>query len=99
MILRTYKFNATDERAAVEEAYAELLGYIHQDEKSVQNCAAKVRVVEMPGSDHYFFLAAQPDVLREMRNFLAQLQPRAAIRARAASPCPQSSPGVDIRDT
>ncbi|HEV3040364.1 MAG TPA: alpha/beta hydrolase [Candidatus Angelobacter sp.] len=73
MILRTYEFNATDERGPVEEAYNQLLGFIHEDEKSVRKCRAQVRVVEMPGSDHYVFLASEADVLREMRSFLGSL--------------------------
>jgi pimeloyl-ACP methyl ester carboxylesterase len=73
MILRTYEFNDTDERAPVEAAYAELLSYIREDEESVKQCAGAVRVAEMPGSDHYVFLAAESDVLRETRSFLFHL--------------------------
>ncbi len=72
--LRTYQFSASDERAPVEEAYAAVVNYIRVDEKSIQGCAAEVRVVELPGSDHYVFLASEAEVLRELRAFLAGLR-------------------------
>lgn len=73
IILRTYQFNASDERAPIEEAFTAIVNFIREDEKSIQKCAAGVRVVELPGSDHYVFLASEADVLRELRTFLAAL--------------------------
>ena len=73
MIVRTYQFAPSDERAPVEQAFAILVNFIREDEMSIQKCAAGVRVVELPGSDHYVFLASETDVLREVRSFLAEL--------------------------
>ncbi|HEX4542558.1 MAG TPA: alpha/beta hydrolase [Candidatus Acidoferrum sp.] len=73
IILRTYQFNASDDRAPVEEVFTSVVNYIRMDEKSIQKCSGGVRVVEMPGSDHYVFLASEADVLRELRAFLESL--------------------------
>ena len=73
IILRTYQFNTTDERAPIEQAFTAIVNYIREDERSIQKCPAGVRVVELPGSDHYVFLANEQDVRRELRAFLAGL--------------------------
>lgn len=73
IISRNYQFNKTDQRAPVEDAFRQVVAYIRVDEKSVQNAAAPVRIVELPGSDHYVYLANPDEVLREIRTFLARL--------------------------
>jgi len=76
IISRKYQFNDTDQRAPVEDAFTKVVAYIHVDEKSVQNAGAPVRVVELPGSDHYVYLASPDDVLREVRAFFIGLPSR-----------------------
>jgi pimeloyl-ACP methyl ester carboxylesterase len=73
IILRTYEFNATDERAPIEEAFTAIVNYIREDEKSIQKCKAGVRVVELRGSDHYVFLASAPEAVAQIKAFLAPL--------------------------
>jgi len=73
IISRNYQFNEADRRAPVEDAFTKVVAYIRVDEKSVQNAGAPVRIVELPGSDHYVYLASPDDVLREVRAFLAGL--------------------------
>lgn len=76
IISRNYQFNETDQRAPVEDAFTKVVAYIRVDEKSIQNARAPVRVVELPGSDHYVYLATPDDVLREVRAFLIGLPSR-----------------------
>jgi non-heme chloroperoxidase len=76
IISRNYQFNKTDERAPVEDAFTKVVAYIRADEKSIQHAEAPVRIVELPGSDHYVYLASPDDVLREVRAFLIELQSR-----------------------
>jgi pimeloyl-ACP methyl ester carboxylesterase len=73
IISRNYQFNETDQRAPVEDAYTKVVDYIRVDEKSVQNARAPVRIVELPGSDHYVYLATPDAVLREVQAFLKGL--------------------------
>jgi pimeloyl-ACP methyl ester carboxylesterase len=73
IISRFYEFNDSDERAPVEHVFTEVVAFIRIDEKSVQSAGAPVRIVELPGSDHYVFLATPDDVLREVRTFVLGL--------------------------
>ena len=73
IISRFYQFNDTDQRAPVEDAFMKVVAFIRIDEKSIQRAHAPVRIVELPGSDHYVYLATPDDVLREMRAFMVAL--------------------------
>ena len=73
IISRNYEFNETDQRAPVEDAFQKVVAYIRVDEKAVRQAAAPVRIVELPGSDHYVYLASPDAVLREVRTFFLGL--------------------------
>ena len=47
--------------------------YINRWKSNLQNARAGVRIVDLPGANHYLFLSNEEDVLSEIRNFLAGL--------------------------
>jgi pimeloyl-ACP methyl ester carboxylesterase len=47
--------------------------YINRWKKNLQNAPGGVRIVDLPGANHYLFLSNEADVLRELRAFLAGL--------------------------
>jgi pimeloyl-ACP methyl ester carboxylesterase len=61
------------ERAAMDESFKQVVGFIKQDEKKLQTEVPGARVIEMPGADHHIFLSNESDVLRELRRFLEGL--------------------------
>jgi len=73
IISRHYRFKQTDQRAPVEDAFEKVTAYIRVDEKSVRQAGALVRVVELPGSDHYVYLATPDEVLSRIHMFIQGL--------------------------
>lgn len=73
VIQRTYRFNASDERAPVDEAFTAIVNYMREDEKSIQKCSAGARIVKML-ADHFVFISNEADVLCEIRVFLTELR-------------------------
>jgi pimeloyl-ACP methyl ester carboxylesterase len=61
------------ERAAVAAFDAATLVYIKRYEKSLREAVPDARIVELPGAEHYIFVTAEDQVLREMRDFLGTL--------------------------
>jgi non-heme chloroperoxidase len=68
-----YEPKNEQERAAMDESFKTIVGYIKRDEKRLQSDVPAARVIEMPGADHHLFLSNESDVLREMRRFLEGL--------------------------
>jgi pimeloyl-ACP methyl ester carboxylesterase len=62
-----------EERAALEDIFAADRNYLRQYEELMRSGVPNVRIVELPGADHYVFFTNEADVLREMRAFLAGL--------------------------
>lgn len=61
------------ERAALDEFDAATAPYVNRYKKSLQTAPGGVRIIDLPGANHYLFLSNEADVLREMRAFLAGL--------------------------
>jgi non-heme chloroperoxidase len=61
------------ERTAIAAFDAATAAYIGRWKRNLQNAKAGVRIVDVPGANHYIFLSNEADVLREMRAFLAGL--------------------------
>ena len=65
-----YEPKNEQERAAMDESFKAVVGYIKRDAKKLQSEVPGARVIEMPGADHHVFLSNESDVLRELRRFL-----------------------------
>jgi non-heme chloroperoxidase len=61
------------ERAAIEEFDAATAAYVNRYKKSLKTAPGGVRIVELPGANHYVFLSNEADVLRELSVFLGSL--------------------------
>lgn len=68
-----YEPKNEQERAAMDESFKAVVGYIKRDAKRLQSEVPGARVIEMPGADHHVFLSNESDVLRELRRFLEGL--------------------------
>jgi len=56
------------------KAYSAVLGaLVTKQENAIKNGVPMVRMVTLPGADHYVYLSNQADVLRETHAFLAGL--------------------------
>jgi hypothetical protein len=60
--------------AALNEEYPLLLAARKEQMTEFQNGVTHSRVVELAGANRYIFLSNEPDVLRELREFLGSLQ-------------------------
>ena len=69
----SYTPTNAQERAAMDESFKAVVGFIKQDEKKLQTEVRRARIVEMPGADHHLFLSNESDVLRELRKLLEDL--------------------------
>jgi hypothetical protein len=49
------------------------LVYVNRWNKNLLTAPGGVRLVDLPGADHYLFISNEEDVLSEMRAFLAHL--------------------------
>jgi pimeloyl-ACP methyl ester carboxylesterase len=72
--LQRYPPKTAEERAAIEQVYAADVDYAKRASGNLRSGVPGARVVESAGADHYIFLSNEPDVLREIRQFLAGLQ-------------------------
>lgn len=61
------------ERAAMEEFDAATAAYVNRYKKSLLTAPGGVRIVELPGANHYVFLSNEADVVRELRLLLVGL--------------------------
>jgi len=68
-----YQPKDDQERAAMEAFDAATEAYINRWKANLQNAAAGVRIIDLPGANHYLFLSNEKDVLREVNTFLASL--------------------------
>jgi len=71
--LRLYPPNNEKERNAIEQVYAADMSYVKGSIARLRTGVPDARVVELVGANHYIFLANEPEVLREIRAFLATL--------------------------
>lgn len=62
-----------EERAALDDIFVADRKYLDQYENLMRSGIPHLRIVELPGADHYVFLTNEADVLLEMRTFLAGL--------------------------
>jgi non-heme chloroperoxidase len=62
------------ERDAIAAFDAATAAYIGRWRRNLQNASAGVRIVDVPGANHYLFLSNEADVLRELHVFLAGLR-------------------------
>ncbi|MGD1158519.1 MAG: alpha/beta hydrolase [Terriglobia bacterium] len=68
-----YQPKDAQERAAIEAFDAATAAYVNRWKKNLQNAPGGVRIVNLPGANHYLFISNEADVLREMRVILATL--------------------------
>jgi len=61
------------ERAARDAFEDATLTYINRWNKNLLSAPGGVRLVDLPGADHYLFISNEEDVLSELRSFLAGL--------------------------
>jgi non-heme chloroperoxidase len=71
--LRLYPPKNAEERTAIEQVYAADMDYVKRSIAKVRSGVPDARVIELVGASHYIFLSNEPDVLREIRAFLATL--------------------------
>jgi non-heme chloroperoxidase len=69
-----YQPKDAQERAAIKDFDAATAAYVNRYKKSLQSAPTTVRIVDLPGANHYVFLSNEADVLREFRAFLAGLR-------------------------
>ena len=70
---KQYQPKDDQERAAIAEFNAATGAYVNRWKKNLQTAAGGVRIVNVIGANHYFFLSNEADVLRELRVFIAGL--------------------------
>jgi non-heme chloroperoxidase len=70
---KTYQPKNAEDRAAIEEVYAAEASLTRRRMQNVLTANAPVRVVEMPGANHFVFLSNEAEVLHELRAFMAVL--------------------------
>ncbi|MCI0349144.1 MAG: hypothetical protein L0Z53_06925 [Acidobacteriales bacterium] len=73
IVPRGFQFRDARARAMIEENRAVMVQYIKKDEKKLQGCDCRARIVELSSSNHYVFFVSKTEVLGEMRAFLAGL--------------------------
>ena len=71
---RRYEPKDAQERTAIENFDAATAAYVNRWRKNLQSAPGGVRIVDLPGANHYVFLSNEADVLRELHTFLAGLQ-------------------------
>ena len=65
-----YEPKNAEERAAKEAFDSATAAYVNRWKKNLQNAPGGVRIIDLPGANHYVFLSNEADVLREVRAFL-----------------------------
>jgi len=68
-----YEPKNAQERSAKEAFDTATVAYVNRWKKNLQNAPGGVRIVDLPGANHYVFLSNEADVLREIRAFLTGL--------------------------
>lgn len=68
-----YQPKNAQERAAMDAFDDATEAYINRWNKNLLNAPSGVRLVDLPGADHYLFISNETDVLSEVRAFLASL--------------------------
>ena len=68
-----YEPKNAQERSAKEAFDTATVAYVNRWKKNLQNAPGGVRIVDLPGANHYVFLSNEADVLREIRTFLTGL--------------------------
>jgi non-heme chloroperoxidase len=71
---RRYEPKDAQERAAIENFDAATAAYVNRWRKNLQSAPGGVRIVDLPGANHYVFLSNESDVLRELRSFVVGLR-------------------------
>jgi hypothetical protein len=71
--IRKYQVTNAAERTIVEAVYGQYIGMARIRIDRINHAVGGARVVELWGADHFVFLSNEPDVLRELRAFLAIL--------------------------
>jgi non-heme chloroperoxidase len=61
------------ERAAIDAFDDATLAYVNRWNKNLLTAPGGVRLVDLPGADHYTFISNEEDVLNELRAFLKRL--------------------------
>jgi hypothetical protein len=72
--LQRYQPKDADERAAIENVYAADVAFEKRSIGVLHSGVPGARIVELAGATHHVFLSNEPDVLREVRVFLASLK-------------------------
>jgi hypothetical protein len=62
------------ERAAIDAFDDATLAYVNRWNKILLTAPGGVRLVDIPGADHYSFISNEEDVLKELRIFLKRLR-------------------------
>jgi len=68
-----YEPKNAQERAAIEAFDAATQAYILRWKKNLQKAPGNVRIIDLPGANHYIFNSNAADVRRELRDFLSGL--------------------------
>jgi non-heme chloroperoxidase len=68
-----YEPKNEQERAAIADFDSATAAYVDRWKKALQSAPTTVRIVDVPGANHYIFLSNEADVLREMRVFMSDL--------------------------
>jgi pimeloyl-ACP methyl ester carboxylesterase len=63
-----------EERAAIAAYNSATQAYIDRYVAQVQRAAGPVRIVAIPGANHYIFLSDEAVVLQELQNFVRALR-------------------------
>jgi non-heme chloroperoxidase len=71
--LQRFKPRNADERAAMEQVYAEDVSFSRRSSRSLLDSVPGSRILELPGANHYVFLSNEADVLRELRALVTTL--------------------------
>ncbi|MSV28651.1 MAG: alpha/beta hydrolase [Bryobacterales bacterium] len=63
-----------EQRRALQRIYDADRAYLNRYEQYMRTSKGKVRIVELQGADHYVFFTDEKKVLRELREFVANLR-------------------------
>lgn len=81
-------YKTEEHRIAAEQFDAATKAYVDRWKKNLSTAPGGVRIVEMPGANHYLFLSNPEDVIRELKVFLFELN-----RLKDLFPCPSKAGG------
>lgn len=72
-----YEPNNDKERAAIDAFNTATLAYVERWKTNLQRALGGARFVDLPGANHYIFLSNEADVVRELRDFSAEVNSNA----------------------